>query len=267
MSSKIIKQHAIIVDQENKTTIGNVFEEAGRDWDNARLSSDAPQRHPEMSDADWEMEIARNKARETMRNATEKAGEILENARKEATYILNSVEDRLEEERQKTLNTARHQGHSEGYDAGHNEGAAEARRKLDEAEELLEQTISERERAIADFEPRAVELIIKVIDKLVLSNTRTNPDVVLNLVKQGLSEASFTGDVTLRVSKDDYERVVENKDELMSYVTGGANLEIVADHSLNPADCLVETPFGVVDSSLSMQFEEIKQDLAQIISS
>ena len=263
LSKKIIKHHAITVDQTNKTTISNENPDL---WDRVPVNIDFVERDDDMADEEWELAQMRAQARESMMSAADKAGDILEEARRDARRIVQEAKDAMEAEREEALKTARDEGYKAGYDEAYAIGAQNAEELMDEAEALLDQTTRERERAIAEFEPKAVNLIIQIIDKLAIATLRTNPAAVLNLVKQGLAEARFAGDVVLRVAKDDFELVVEHKDEIMRHVTGGAGLEIIADHSLNAADCLIETPFGVVDSSLRLQLEEIKQDLAQILS-
>jgi flagellar assembly protein FliH len=115
------------------------------------------------------------------------------------------------------------------------------------------------------LEPELIELVGNILQRVGLNTARINPSVTLNLIRQGLTQSNFTGDVTLRVCKDSFDHVVEHKEYLLEYVEGGANLEIMKDHSLGVGDCLIETPFGVVDSSLNMQLEEIKQDLTLIM--
>ena len=258
MSKKIIKYHSVSIDHANKTTIGSVPEttDAPTHFDDD-INSEMP--------AHWEIEEAKNLARDTMRNAGQKADDIIESAHEEARRLLEDAQKKTELERDRIFDDAKQSGISQGYDEGYKDAQKAAQQMLDDAAHELEQAKHDRQNTLKALEPEIVELIIKVVEAVAKTNVRTNPSVVLNLVKLGLAEASFTEDVTLRVSKDDFEFVVEHKEELMQYVVGGAGLDIVADHSLNPADCLIETPFGVVDSSLNMQLEEIKQDLAQIL--
>jgi len=268
LSKNIIKHHAIAVDTDNVAAIGNAIELES----SVSAPRPAPPRslyeseNPGMLGAEFEVEEAKRLARDTIRNANNEAGDILDRARHDTEKMRRDAQNQLSFERDRALEEAKEVGYNQGYSDGHDEGRAIAAATLRDAEEILTRTTREREEALANFEPRIVNLIVGIVENLGLANVRMNPAVVLNLVKRGLSEASFTGDIILRVSKDDFDFVVENKEEIMAHVKGGANLEIVADHSLSQADCLIETPFGVVDSSLNMQLDELKQDLLQILS-
>jgi len=136
---------------------------------------------------------------------------------------------------------------------------------VDEANSLKTETYSQREEAIKSLEPELVDLIIRICRKLVSDSLHTNPQVILHLIRQGLAQSNFTGDVTLRVSKEDYDNVISNKEALMESVEGGAELLILKDFGLGLGDCVIETPFGVIDSSLDMQFEEIRESLRLIL--
>lgn len=257
LSKKIIKHHLVTVDQENKTTIGMLPETIEvTSYDHVQDTT---------ANADWEVQDAKNLARDTMREAGQKADDIIEAAHAEARRVVEEAQAKMNLDKEDIFEKARQDGVSQGYDEGYKDGERAAQQMKDDAKRELDQAVFDRENALQALEPEIINMVIKLVGKLAETSVRINPSVVLNLVKQGLAEASFTEDVTLRVSKDDFDFVVEHKDELMQYVVGGAGLEIVADHSLNAADCLIETPFGVVDSSLNMQLQEIKQDLAQIL--
>jgi flagellar assembly protein FliH len=262
LSKKIIKRHSVFVDTQNRITIDNMGDIELLD---GLVVGDSHRGALAASGDD--LDDARRKARQTMDNATDKAGGILETARKDAERIVSEARTMLSVERNEALEEAKTRGYKQGYADGHREGTEEAKSLVDEAEALKEHTKREREAALENFEPKLVELIMNILDKIALTTLRINPAVVLNLIKQGLSESSFNEDIILRVSKDDYELVLSHKDDILAHVHGGAELEIVADHSLGVGDCLIETPFGVVDSSINMQLDEIKQDLAHILSS
>jgi flagellar assembly protein FliH len=70
--------------------------------------------------------------------------------------------------------------------------------------------------------------------------------------------------IFIHVSKQEYYIVVENLSQLIE-ATSNSAIEVIKDLSLNKGDCIIETPFGNVDSSFDMQFEAIKNDLIYIL--
>jgi flagellar assembly protein FliH len=257
LSRKIFKNNSVVIDRENPQAIENYVE-----FEVMKFGGDGTAR-PLPDDETGE--YSPTDAASIVAHASKQAGRMLERARKETQKLQDDAQAALEQERKQTLANAEAEGFERGYSEGYDEGVSAARALRDEAERIKEQTILEREEAIALLEPELIRLVGSILQKVGLNTARINPTVTLNLIRQGLTQSSFTGDVTLRVSKDDYDYVITHKEYLLEYVEGGANLEIVKDHSLGVGDCLIETPFGVVDSSLNMQLEEIKQDLALIL--
>jgi len=204
---------------------------------------------------------ARSSARGIVDNATIEAGKILTTAREEAARLKRETEEAIDKERAQILLESEKRGYEDGYQ----KGSSEAQGIINEANSMKTETTNEREAAIARLEPDLVELIIRIVKKLISDTVKINPQVVLHLIRQGLAQSNFTGDVTLRVSKEDYDNVIYNKDTLLESVEGGVNLEVLKDFSLGAGDCLIETPFGVIDSSLDMQYEEVRESLRLIL--
>lgn len=208
---------------------------------------------------------AKNKAKdEALRivdKASMQAGKMLDDAKKEIDRRRETFEAQLEKDKAQALLQAEEKGYADGY----KKGEADANVLIKKAEAIKDEAIKERQEAIARLEPQMVEMILGICDKLIGANL-VKPDVIVHLARQGLAQTSFNGDVALRVSKDDYEHVLAAKDELMGLVPGGYEIEIVKDFSLSAGDCLIETQFGLIDSSLNMQLEEVKESLRLILS-
>ena len=262
LSRRIYKNHAVAVDKENPKAIENYV-----DFEEPVLGTEGGTARP-MPDEETG-EYTTSDVASIIANASKQAGKMLERARAEVSKMQEETREALARERSEALAGAEaegyEKGYGEGYDKGYAEGTSAAEAMRNEAEDLKARTIREREETIKSLEPEMIELVSNILQRVGLGTARINPSVTLNLIRQGLTQSSFTGDITLRVCKDAYDHVIEHKEYLLEYVEGGANLEIVKDHSLGAGDCLIETPFGVVDSSLNMQLEEIKQDLAVIL--
>ena len=253
--SRIYKAQIVNLDNDNKVEI--IVKEKQEIIDETPTA--------EMPDIEAMTADAQNKARDSARaimdNATKEAGAIMGEARIEAERIRKEAKIAIDQERASVLLDAEKKGYTDGYTKGENA----AQSIINEANGLKDETLSQRQEAINGLEPQLVDLIIRICRKLISETVSVKPQVVLHLIRQGLAQSNFTGDVTLRVSKEDYDNVIENKDSLLESVEGGAELTILKDFGLGVGDCVIETPFGVIDSSLDMQFEEIKDSLRLIL--
>ena len=159
--------------------------------------------------------------------------------------------------------------HADAQDKGYKDGmdacAEEAQAIRAEAQQVLDSAYAERKAMEDSLEPEMVDIIMSITNKLIGDTIKLNPAVVINLIKQGLSASTITGDVIVYVSPQDFEQVLANKDELLTMTDGSVKLEIVKDLSLNPTDCVIETPFGNVDSSLGQQYDNLISDLTYIL--
>ena len=110
-----------------------------------------------------------------------------------------------------------------------------------------------------------VDLMINVIDKILCKALDLDKSVILNLVRQGFSQTTVTGNVFVRVSDDDYDSVNENKDEIFNMIDSNVKLELIKDMTLGKGDCIIETPFGNIDCGLKQQFEGLKNSLYYVL--
>ena len=196
---------------------------------------------------------------------------ILDQAESEAARLIHkasiAVEDmnrEAEAERKRLYDELFDTARQEGYDEGFNTGKAKADLLIAEAERFRAETLAERERTYAAIEPDMVELILGITRKLLGDAADMHPQVVTNLIRQGLAEATLTGSLTLRVSKDDYEAVTADKEQLVA-IAEGAHIEIVRDISLTRGDCIIETNYGNIDCSLERQYESFARNMRYIM--
>ncbi len=193
--------------------------------------------------------------------AKDKASALISEAHADA----RAIRDEAYEEAERVLREAEEEGARRGFDQGVAEGSQEGERLRREAKAVYDKSLVEREQLLKSAEPQIVNLISNILDKLLPKIASVKQDVILNLIKQGLAGATITGTITIHVSKEDYETVVERKDEILSSIDTSATLEIFQDLSLSQSDCIIETPFGDIDCSLDLQLSGLKESLYFIL--
>lgn len=257
MSSNILKSYTATVDYDNKVLI------------EVPVFPDPPEPEeeiPESTEDDFteeEIEIIPPEvaAEEIIRGAKQEAEEIIARAKSEAEAFYRETETKALAESMRIKSEAQEEGYQEGMRKA--QGAGEAIKA--EANQVLENAKRECADMIAAAEPDMVELISRITEKLLSDSVRIHPGVVVNLIKQGISGATMTGDVSIRVSAGDYEYAAAKKDELQSMADASVRMDIIKDLSLAETDCVIETPFGNIDCSLGQQFEALKENLFYIL--
>jgi len=251
-SKRVLKAYTVNLDTDNKVVI-EVPSVPSVDAHVENFFSE-----PEGPDAE---EKAHSIAARIIIQAEQQAADLLSSARIKAATEQDSIIKKAKDEAERIYNEARDEGYKTGMDAAITEGdaiVASANKELEDAKAWrihMEHTL----------EPDMVELIIGITDKLLGESVKIHPDVIINLIKQGLNATTISGEVKVYVSSYDYDLVLSRKDELIALTDGSVVLEIIKDLSLNPMDSVISTPIGDVDVSLNQQYETLKATVNQIL--
>jgi len=212
-------------------------------------------------EAEGEARVIRTQAQAEAQGITDRAKMEADILMRECQLSVEESRTALEEESKQLRETCKQEGYDEGYSVGAKAGEAlkvEAQAVLDEAKRT-------REEILQSIEPDTVDLVVRIVGKLLNDAVTINPAIVVSLIRQGLSDATLSGKVTVRVSEEDYPEVIACKDMILTAVGSSAELEILSDLSLKTADCLIETPYGVIDCSLTPQYEALCENLTYLL--
>jgi len=209
-------------------------------------------------------------AHERMQREAE--SKILDRAVQEAKDVVKKAHDDVEvykrdrlKEIQSEIDDLMEQSKEEGYETGYNEAITEKEKIIKEANGIKEDAISYRKELLDNLEPEIIGLVSSVLGKLLSKSVEVHDDIILYLIKQGLDETSTNSDINIRVSKEDYDFVIRNKDKIFSMNENSSDIEIIKDLALKKSDCVLETAFGNIDSSLDEQFKLLKESLYYIL--
>jgi flagellar assembly protein FliH len=238
------RENKVIIDVNDPAVFGTAHEEVD-DLD----TNNEPEMTPEEQVARF-LDAARREAEQIILEA--QAAGVAEQA---------AMRNAAKSEIAIAMEQAKEQGYQEGMTAATREGdsiRAQARKVLTDAE-------AERIRMQESLEPEMVDLLMQIAAKLLNNAVVLHPDIILALVQMGIKNATITGDIIVYVSADDYDITVENRDKIMALTDGSVKLEIVKDLSLNPMDCVIETPFGNIDCSLGQQFNALRANITYLL--
>lgn len=190
----------------------------------------------------------------------EEANAIIEEAKKQAEQILK--EARLEADKLKDL--ARENGKMEGFDEGYREGTEKVKQLEQELQEKEKQLEEDYRHKREQMEPELVDVLVDVFDKVTHTIAEDKKDMILTLVDSVMSQVELSHNFLIRVSKDDYQFLVDNKDRITSLASASgnnANIDIFEDVTLKRNECIIETDVGIFDCSLDIQLENLIKDI------
>ena len=217
-----------------------------------------------------------------LEKAKEKYDEIVEIANKEAENIIRSgyeekkiILDKAFEEAKKSFEQWKQKGHEEGlklgYDKGYMEGYEKGRKDsnilIDEALEIKEHYIKEKEKIYREIEEDIIKLVIEISEKVIYDKVDQDKEYIVSVVLKGIDSLNTTESLIVRVSKEDYKIVEMSKNKILAKASLVNDLEVKLDNNLNKGDCIIETSKGNVDVSIDYQIEKVQELLNNILHS
>lgn len=158
----------------------------------------------------------------------------------------------------------------EAFQAGVKQGEEVALEKqnsaLDEMREHLSVLIKDLsihiEENLSVIESRAVDLSLKIAQKLMTAAVEFNPEYIVHIMRDALKEAKTATIQLMRVSPQDLEFIqVVGLDKDAEF----SSIQIVADETIR-AGCVIETSAGHIDANLDEAFERIKEAVVKVAS-
>lgn len=215
---------------------------------------------------------AKEEADIILKIAREREKSMLEEAEKEREEILKEAYERIDRESKEAMEKAEALGYSEGngkgYEEGYNTGYGEGKEKSDiiisEALEIKEGYISKNQTALKDLEEDIIDLVISSVKKI-LGDVEKERELIIDLVLNGIRSLDPTENLTIVVSKEDYDILMESKDLILAHGSLINKLDIKYDINMKKSDCILETEKGSIDVSLKDQLNEMEELLKNIL--
>jgi flagellar assembly protein FliH len=157
--------------------------------------------------------------------------------------------------------TARQQGYEEGYQAG----MSAAREELAPAAAALGQALAEaqqlRAEAADQAEARAVELSLRLAEKVLAGTIEAQPERVVDVVRGALRCLVDRERVTVHVNSLDLELVREAIEPLSSTLGGIDHFEVQEDRRVTRGSALVRSAAGEVDATIETKLGRAREVL------
>ncbi|MBS1844235.1 MAG: hypothetical protein JST53_07440 [Actinobacteria bacterium] len=170
------------------------------------------------------------------------------------------AEERLaaaEAEREAELEAARVAGYEEGLEAGRAEVSGAARALAGAAARLEEASVS----AATDAEPVAVELALRIAEKVLGGELEARPELVVEVVRGALRRLTEPLPATVLMNPEDAELVRASIADLGAEY--GGELSIREERRVERGGCVVQTRAGELDAQIGAQLERAAKVVAQ----
>jgi len=177
-------------------------------------------------------------------DATLAAAQIVDAAHVQARRILENAE----QDRQTVIEAALREGYEHGL-AQWNAAVA----KVNAA----------RDRYISESEPELVRLAVRIAQKILGEELRTNPEAIVNITRECLRGLSRERSLAIRVHPSDLDLMRRSIDLLHEAAGPQRSINVVADPAVGAGGCIVESEYGVVDARLETQIRCMEELLVR----
>ena len=167
---------------------------------------------------------------------------------------------------------AREVGKEEGFKEGHKDGMKKAAEDCEDilaaanekANSLMSAALEARKVYLQMAEDDITSIAMSAVEQILPQHFIDAPQIILPLVRKALMKVRDQAEVTVHVAPDAYEFVLMAQAEFQHMLEGQAVLLIQSDASLQPGDCVLETPNGNVDARLATQIELVKKAIRDV---
>jgi flagellar assembly protein FliH len=215
--------------------------------------------------------LKKQRAEELIASAIDEARVIVEQAMEEAQHHVQlskfEAEKIISDGMDQAIGAkakAKLEGFREGQMEGFDEGRQVSQALVNDALVVKEEAITKYRQMIDNSESDVMHLVIDICTKI-LNQKMTQDDYIVGLIRMALDKCTYTTNVVLRVSEEDYDYVLMEKDRILVLCESVDDIEVKMDRSLNRGACVVESPSGSIDASIQVQLDYIKQRIEDLL--
>jgi flagellar assembly protein FliH len=130
----------------------------------------------------------------------------------------------------------------------------------------LRQAIAEvghaRQTCLGHWERQGLHVAAAIAGRIIRRELSRRPEVTLELIREALELSAGSPQVRVLLNPADYAALADQARRLAAEFTPLGPAEVVAEASVAPGGCRVETRFGVIDQGIESQLRRIEEELA-----
>jgi flagellar assembly protein FliH len=195
-------------------------------------------------------------------DVTSKAESYIAQVRTQAAEIIAAAQGQAQAIREQ----AQRDGQRQAVAEAERTLQARVQQQLDAIIPEIEKAVQsvERERAawLRRWEDDAVKLAIAIAERVVRREISQRPAITIELVREALQLATGMGKVQVCLHPSDHAALRDGLTKIIADMKQLAPTELVADATVSPGGCRVDTQFGSIDQQIESQLARIREELS-----
>ena len=186
----------------------------------------------------------------------------LETASRRARAVVEAAEAEAERIRADAFAA----GHAEGFAAGRSDARAEVGPAVGALADATRQLQLLQSEAADRVEPEAVELAVRIAEKVVAGSVDVEPARLLDVVRGALRTIVERERVVVLVHPDDLDLLRDGLAELTGSLGGIEHLEVQEERRVARGGAILRTSFGEVDSRIETKLARAREAVVEGLS-
>lgn len=187
--------------------------------------------------------------------------DYLQKVRAEATNIIKQARD----EAAKVKAAAMEEGKKAAIAAAENTLRTRIDQQLQTLLPTLQQAVQQVQQSRLawqrHWEQHALRLAIGIAEKVIRQQIAAQPEITLELIREGLELAHGNERITVRLNPADHAALGDRVLKVSQPLAQLGKVQIVPDPQISAGGCRIDTEFGNVDQRIETQLDRIAQEL------
>lgn len=192
---------------------------------------------------------------------TDKAKSYLESVQAEAQRIIADAQKEVQAIRQRAEQEGRAAAMAELDRVAEEKVAARVQSLVPALQQVVQQIEQSRQGWLKHWEKQAVHLAGAIAARIARREAQNDPQITVTLVREALELAAGSAQVRVRLNPHDHQVLGDHCQRLAGELGPRDQMEFVADATVTPGGCRVDTQFGMIDQQFEAQLARIEQEL------
>ncbi|MEA2101207.1 MAG: FliH/SctL family protein [Thermodesulfobacteriota bacterium] len=156
--------------------------------------------------------------------------------------------------------------YNKGLKQGQEQGKKVAIKRLEPLFETLDDTLKQvsslRETLTQKHMQQMLDIVLMVAEKVIHRQINLSPEIIVDTIQAASLHLSEEDEVRVRLNPFDFEYMRDIEEIISRDLTGGKQIHIIEDSSVERGGALLETGLGDIDATIGSQLERIRDILS-----
>ena len=198
-----------------------------------------------ISNAEQKASKLQSQAASLLDSAHSEAEQIIQQAESDSTQLLSDTQIEVEQQFQ----VAQQSGYQEGLQIGQDAAIQNTDQLSYTLQQITESLESFKTQLVTQYEAEILEFVMVISTKIVGFELTINPNVIVEVVKEGLTHLKDKTEIFIHLNPDDLGLMKQYRPQLLEQIEGVGKLHFVADENLILGECRIENKSNLIDST------------------